>query len=233
MKLTVMIPVFNEAKTLLQAIKDVEKITVPDKEVIIIDNCSTDGSREMLKKFEANEFRKYKFIYNERNLVAGSFLVVMKLAKGEYLYAHHSDLEYDPSDAMEMLEIAEQGSYDVVFGSRLKAVKDSKWSIIKNRPASLASIICTALINKWYGKNFTDIIGTRLYRTSSIKKIPMTTFGHGSEFECVSRMCKKKFKMAEVAVSYQPRSYSEGKKIKPYHILNALLAMFKVRYFER
>jgi len=229
MKLTVMVPVYNEVKTILQAIKDVEKIKVPDKEVIIIDNCSTDGTKELLQGLKLN--KGYQIIYNKKNLVAGSFVIVRKLAKGEYIYPHHSDLEYDSRDAMRMLEIAEQGSYDVVLGSRLKNSQESIWSIIKNRPASLASIICTALINRWYGKNFTDIIGTRLYRTSSIRKIPMTDFGHGSDFECVSRMCRRGFKMAEVAVSYQPRSWKEGKKIRPYHIINALLAMFRVRCF--
>ncbi len=229
MKLTVVVPVYNEVKTILQAIKDVEKIKVPDKEVIIIDNCSTDGTRELLKGLKLD---KYKIIYNESNTISGSLINAMKMAKGEYLYSHHSDLEYDPSDAIKMLEVAEQGGYDVVLGSRLKDNKASIWSIVRDRPAFLASIICTALINRWYGKNFTDMIGTQLYRTSSIRKVPVSTYGQGYIFENISRICKRGLKMEEVAVSYRPRSYREGKKIRPYHIINALFAMFRVRYFE-
>jgi len=229
MKLTVIVPVYNEVRTILQAIKDVEKIKVPDKEVFIVDNCSTDGTKELLKGLKLNE--NYKIIYNERNILSGSFVNGMRIARGEYLYVHHSDLEYDPGAAMELLAVAEQGGYDVVLGSRLKNNKNSIWNIIKKRPEYLATIICTALINRWYGKNFTDIIGSRLYRTASIQKIPVSTTGNGFEFENVSRMCRCGLKMTEIAIPYRPRSWKEGKKIRPYHLINALLAMFRVRLF--
>jgi len=228
MKLTVLVPVYNEVNTILQAIEEVEKITVPDKEVIIIDNCSTDGTRELLEGLKTD---KYMIIYNDHNTISGSLINGMKMAKGEYLYSHHADLEYDPSDAMKMLAVAEQGGYDVVIGSRLKGKKDSIWDIVRDRPAFLASMMCTALINRWYGKNFTDVIGTHLFRTATIRQVPVDTYGQGYIFEHISRICKRGLKMTEVAVSYHPRSYMEGKKIKPYHIVNALFAMFKVRYF--
>ncbi|MCU0641433.1 MAG: glycosyltransferase family 2 protein [Candidatus Margulisbacteria bacterium] len=221
-------PVYNELKTILQAIKDVDKITIPDKEVIVIDNCSTDGTRELLR---AQKEVGYRVIYNERNLVCGTFVVGLKAAQGEYLYVHHSDLEYDPTDALTMLKVAEEGGYDLVLGSRLQNDRRSKWEIIKERPAYLASIICTWLINRWYGKSFTDIIGTRLYRTASVKKVPITTTTQGFDFEHVSRMCRMGYKIAEVPIAYKARSSKEGKKVKPWHMLNALFAMFRVRIF--
>lgn len=228
MKLTVIVAVFNEVTTILQAIRDVEKIKVPHKEVIIIDNCSTDGTKELLKGLRINE---YQIVYNEKNLVSGTSVIGMKMAQGEYIYEHHTDLEYDPSDAMEMLAVAEQGGYDVVLGSRLKNTKSSRWRLIKERPAYLATIICTALINRWYGKNFTDVIGSHLYRTAAAREIPVNTYGQGYIFEQISRLCKRGYKIAEVAVSYRPRSYQEGKKIRPYHLINALLALYRVRLF--
>ena len=227
MKLTVIVTVFNEVNTILQAVKDLDKITVP-KEVIIIDNCSTDGTRELLKGLEA---KGHQVIYNEQNINSGSFIKGMRLAKGEYLYVHHTDLEYDPADAMSMLALAEQNGYDVVLGSRLKKMKGSRWEIIKQRPEYLATIICTALVNWWYGKDLTDIIGSRLYRTASIRKIPVSTTGYGFEFESVSRICRRGLKMTETAVSYHPRGWKQGKKIRPYHMWNALWAMFRVRLF--
>lgn len=234
MKLTVMVPVYNEVRTIYEALRALERIKVPDKEVIVIDNYSTDGTRELLKKLEKeDEFKNFKFVYNEKNIVSGSFVKVMEMAKGEYIYVHHSDLEYDPQDAMKMLALAEEGGYDVVFGSRLKKVKDSKLAIIWKRPAFLASILCTALINWWYGKNFTDIIGTKLYRTASIRKVPIGSTGYAFDFEHISRICKLGLKTAEVAVSYHPRSWKEGKKIKPYHLISALFLMFKVKFFEK
>lgn len=228
MKLTVMIPVYNEVKTILQAVKEVAKIKEPDKEVIIVDNCSTDGTRELLKQLDPD---KYRIIYNEKNIMAGSLLKAIKIAKGEYFYSHHSDLEYDPGAANEMLAVAEKGGYDVVLGSRLKNNKGSLWQMIRERPAALATILCTALINRWYHKNFTDIIGSRLYRTAAIRKIPVSTTGNGFEFENVSRMCRYGLKMTEIAVAYKPRSWNEGKKIRPYHLANALFALFRVRLF--
>jgi len=128
MKLTVLIPVYNEVKTILQAIEEVEKITVPDKEVIIIDNFSTDGTRELLQGLKHD---KYKIIFNDHNTVSGSLINGMKMAKGDFVYSHHSDLEYDASDALRMLEVAEQGGYDVVIGSRLKGIKGSIWGAVK------------------------------------------------------------------------------------------------------
>ncbi|MEA3493977.1 MAG: glycosyltransferase family 2 protein [Candidatus Margulisiibacteriota bacterium] len=231
MKLTVIATVFNEVKTVCQAIKDIEKIKVPEKEVIIIDNCSTDGSRKLLEELEANDFKEYKYIYNDKNLKCGNFIIGRDMANGEYIYLHHTDLEYDPGAAMEMLAVAEQGSYDVILGSRLKDNKDSMWSIMRKRPEYLATIISTALVNKWYGKKFTDIIGTRLYRTSTIRKVPTGTTGYGFEFGFVTRMCKLGLKIAEIAVPYKPRVCKRDKKVKPYHMLNALFEMFKARYF--
>jgi glycosyltransferase involved in cell wall biosynthesis len=228
MKLTVMVLVYNEAKTILQAVKEIEKIREPDKEIIIVDNCSTDGTRELLKQLGTDQ---YTVVYNEKNIISGSLIKAINMAKGEYLYVHHSDLEYDPSAANEMLAVAEKFGYDVVLGSRLKDHKGSLWQIIRERPASLATIMCTALVNRWYHKNFTDIIGSRLYRTAAIKKIPVSTIGNGFEFESVSRMCRYGLKMTEIAVPYKPRSWNEGKKIRPYHLIDALLAMFRVRLF--
>lgn len=229
MKLTVMVPVFNEVNTIMQAIKDIEKISVIDKEVLVVDNCSTDGTKELLKNFD--NVHSYRIVFNEKNILGGSFVICFNLAKGEYIYVHHSDLEYDPSDANEMLKVAEQGGYDLVLGSRLKNIREPMWKIVINRPSYLASILCTYLINKWYKKNFTDIIGSRLYRTSTIKKIPIPNLGIAWDFEHVSRICKRGLKVAEVAVSYKPRSYKEGKKIRPRHIINAIIAMFRVRIF--
>ena len=232
MKLTVIATAYNEVETIRQAINDIDKIRVPDKEVIVIDNCSTDGTRELLKELEAKEFKQYKYVYNNKNLKCGNFVIGRDMAKGEYLYLHHTDLEYDPSAALDMLAVAEAGGYDVVLGSRLKNSKESSWVTIKKRPEYLATLIATALINRWYDRKFTDIIGTRLYRTSSIRRVPTGTTGYGFEFGFVSRMCKLGLKIAEVAIPYQPRSCKKGKKVKPYHMLNALFELFRVRFFE-
>lgn len=231
MKLTIIVTVYNEVKTVKQAIDDIVSLDV-DKEIIVIDNCSTDGTKEILQNLQYNDI---KIIYQDKNYGIGKSIETgISLAKGKYIYIQFSDLEYNCRRCIDMIHLAENNNYGAVFGSRVKDIlkNRSQWSLIKERPAYLASFIATYLVNRWYGYNFTDIIGTKLYRTSSIKQIPIDTYGMGFDFNFISKICKRRFRIGEVNVDYRPRSNNKEKKIKPYHMVNALWAMFKVRYLE-
>jgi len=230
MKLTILILVFNEAKTILQAIEDAKKIPVADREIIIVDNYSTDSTRELLKKVKDPSIR---IIFQENNFGAGkSVRVGLEEARGQFTYVHHSDLEYDYRAAIQMLEAAEKNTYDVVLGSRLANTKSTAFDLIRQRPEYFATILTTSLINRWYKKNFTDVIGSRLYRTASVKKVPTSTDGVGAEFEHIGRMCKAGLKIGEIPVAYKPRANRSEKKIKFYNMINALFFLYKVRFFE-
>jgi len=230
MKLTILILVFNEVKTILQAIDDAKKIQVKDKEIVVIDNCSTDGTRRLLEEMHDASIR---VIFQEKNFGAGySVKVGIKEALGEFLYVHHADLEYDYRSAITMLDTAERNNYEVVFGSRLADNKYSVVGLIRQRPEYLATIIATYLVNRWYNRNFTDIIGSRLYNTNAVRRIPLSSNGMGAEFEHVSRMCKAGLRIGEIPVAYKPRANRSEKKIKPYNMLNALYCLFKIRYFD-
>lgn len=230
MKLTIIVPVFNEARTILRAIEEAKKIDV-EKEIIVIDNCSTDGTREILKGLKDSSI---KVIFQDKNYGFGNTIKTgLSLTKGEYIFVQMSDLEYDYRHCLWMLEMAEEQNYDAVFGSRLKNNKENKLKIIWKRPEYIASFICTFLINTWYKKNFTDVLGTRFYRTKSVKQVPITTLGVGFEFEHISRMCKYGYKIGEVGVPYKPRQRRREKKIRPYHLFLALLVFFRVRYGEK
>ena len=146
----------------------------------------------------------------------------MNLAKGEFMFVHNSDLEYDPECVHTMLALAEKDSLDAVFGSRLyNKVNESKFKILKERPFYLGTIIATKLTNILYAKNFTDIIGNRFYRTSALRKVNPQVSGIAFDFEVASKLCKYKFKVKEVPVKYFPRTV--GKKIKFYDIVPAVL----------
>jgi glycosyltransferase involved in cell wall biosynthesis len=230
-KVTIIVTVYNEIKTIIQAIDDVRTLNV-EKEIIVIDNCSTDGTRELLRSIEDDSF---KVVFQDKNYGFGKSIETgISLAKGEYIFVQFSDLEYDHTKCIDMIRLAENNNYDAVFGSRIKDILKtrSRWSLIKERPACLASVISTYLVNRWYGYNFTDIIGAKLYRTSSVKKIQIDTYGMGFEFEHVSKMCRRRFRIGEVNIDYWPRTNSKEKKIKPYHMLNAVWAMFKVKFLE-
>jgi len=131
-----------------------------------------------------------------------------------------------------MINYAKKKKLDVVLGSRLKNIKQSKILLIIKKPAYLATLICTFLINIFYQRKFTDVIGGKLYKTQRIKKIKTNCYDAGFDFELISKMCKEKVKIGEVSIRYRPRENSRDKKIKFYHIFNALYQIFKVRFFN-
>jgi glycosyltransferase involved in cell wall biosynthesis len=231
-KITYLITVYNEVKTVKKAIQDVIKIKYPNKEIIIIDNASTDGSQLIIKNFK-NKKSKIKKILRIKNLGFGkSVNEGIKKAKGDYIYIQYSDLEYDHNRSIYMMNYAKKNNLDAVLGSRLKNKKKSIIKIIIAKPSYLATVITTFLINVFYRQNFTDIIGGKLYKTDSIKKIKSISFHEGYDFELISRMCKQKLKIGEVSINYSPRKNSNEKKIKFYHIFNALYQIFKVKFFN-
>ena len=226
-KLTFIVLVWNEVKTIEKAIKDVQKIKYSNKEIIIIDNNSTDGTVEVL-----NKIKRIKVIYQKKNLGAGRSIVTgIKKAKGEYVFIQFSDLEYDHTRSIDMLNYAVKNELDIVLGSRLKN-KKSIYKLLIKKPAYLATLLTTFLINIFYKKNFTDIIGAKLYKTKTVKKIPVTSFHMGFDFEFISRSCKRKLRIGEISIKYKPRTIAQGKKIRYYHIFVALYQIFKVKIFE-
>ena len=226
-KLTYVVLVWNEVKTIKKAIEDVQKIKYPNKEIIVIDNNSTDGTREILKKF-----KNLKIIYRKKNLGVGkSCETGIQKAKGDYVFIQFSDLEYDHNRSIDMLNFAIKKNLDIVLGSRLKN-KRSIYNALKKKPSFLATITTTFLINIFYKKKFTDIIGAKLYKTKTVKKIPINSFHTGFDFEFISRACKKNMRISEISVKYKPRKNSSEKKIKFYNIFNAFYEIFKVKIFE-
>jgi len=228
MTLSFIIPVFNEEKTLKRSIDDVVSLSIK-KEIIIVDNGSVDGSVDIINQYKDIEY--IKILLKRKNLGYGdSIQKGFDLATGDYIFIQYADLEYDHHTSILMYNLAIQNSYDVIFGSRLKYKKKLIQLIIK-KPSYLATIICTALINYFYKKEFTDIIGTKLYNRNSIKNILPKTKGQGFDFELVSLICKKKLNIEETFVDYIPRQNSKEKKIKFYHMFNALYEIFKIKFF--
>lgn len=228
MKLTYIITVYNEFKTVKKAIDQVIGIKYKNKEIIVIDNGSTDGSQKIIKKF-----KKIKKILRKKNLGIGKTMEEgFEKATGDFIFIQYSDLEYDYKRSIFMMDYAIRNNLDIVLGSRLKNKDKSTLKIILEKPAYLATIICTFLINIFYKKNFTDIIGAKLYKKNAISKIPINSYHYGFDFEFLSRACKEKLKIKEVSIRYKPRKNNNEKKIKFYHMFNALYEIFKVKFFE-
>lgn len=229
MKLTIIITSHNEKNTILKAIEEAKALEV-DKEIIIIDNCSTDGTKEILKNLNDPSLR---IVFQPKNLCVGrSAKLGIKMAKGDYLCGPGADLEYRMTDLYKMLTKIEEEKLDAVFGSRLLAKKErSIFRIIKERPYYLATIVATFLINKWYKRNFTDVIGLKLVKTDLVKGINLKGKGHDLDFELVSKLCKNGLKIGEIPIYYKPRTAKQGKTIKALDFLPALIAMFRVKLF--
>lgn len=230
MLLTIVVTVFNEKNTIQEAIRQVKAINL-EKQIIVVDNCSTDGTRQILESLNDPSI---EIVLQPKNFGYGySVKTGARLAKGRYLFVQNSDLEYDPNCLYAMAELAQRENLDVVFGSRLvKKKSEPVWKIIKQRPYYLATLISTYLINLWYKKDFTDMIGNRFYRTKIFNEIEIKSNSMAFEFEIVSKLCKYGYKTGEVPVGYTPRGYKQGKKIKWYDSFPALFVMLKVKFFE-
>ena len=233
LRLTVVMTSFNEYKTVAKAYDSAKRITVDSMELIVVDNGSTDGTREILQEFQLKD-PNTTFILQERNLdLAYSVETGIGLAKGRYTYIHHADDEYDSSYVQSLLERAEAEDLDMVLGARLSKNSPSALRLVLDRPGWLGTFITTALINYWYGKQFNDIIGSRLYRTEALRNDPIASYGKAFDFEIVSSLCERKAKIEEALIGYKPRECQADKKVRWHHLVPAIWVMVRVRYFDR
>ncbi len=230
MKLTILIGCFNEKPTILKAIEEAKALKI-DKEIIVIDNCSTDGAKEVLESL--NDDKSLKIVFHARNMGPGySACEGISLAQGDYVYGPGADLEYRMEDVLKMIDKMENEGLDIVFGSRLLGrLNVSRLELIKERPFWLGTIIATFLINLLYGKHFTDIIGSNLIKTSILKKLNCKANSQAFAFELVSKLCRGGYKTGEIPIFYRPRTHKEGKTIKAMDMIPALLIILKVKIF--
>jgi len=231
MKLTVFIGCFNEKPTILKAIAEARALKV-EKEIIVIDNCSTDGTRQILEGLKNDP--QLKIILHAQNMGAGySAEEAISLAKGDYFYGPGADLEYTMSDVYKMIQELEENNLDAILGSRILNRKGvSTWQLIKERPYWLGSIIATSIINFFYNKKFTDVIGITLVKTQILRKLDCQANSQAFAFELVSRLCKYRYKTGEVHLNYKPRTRKEGKTIRAIDMLPALWVMLRVKLWR-
>jgi glycosyltransferase involved in cell wall biosynthesis len=234
MSITFLIPVFNEVKTVKKAIEETINLNISNKEIIIIDNGSTDGTPEIIKDYKDHE--NIKIILQKKNLGFGNSIREGFLQSSkEFIYLQFGDLEYDINTSLEMLKKTQEQNLDAMFGSRLKNLNNftQLCKTTLNNPAYLATLICTFLINFFYNKNFTDIIGAKLYRKETVKNVLPKTSGQGFDFELVSFLCKRNLNVDEIFINYKPRENFSDKKIKFYHMFNAIYGILKVKFLNK
>ena len=227
MKLSVVIPVYNEKKTLDELILRVEAVSI-DKEVIIIDDASTDGTRDLLKKYEKKE--GFEVIYRPKNKGKGAALRAgFEIVKGEVIIIQDADLEYNPKDFHVLLEPIFDKRADVVYGSRFLGGSHRVlffWHYLANK-------FLTTLSNMFTNINLTDMeTGYKAFRREVIESISLKSNRFGFEPEFTMKVAQRKFVIYEVPISYDGRDYSEGKKINWKDGVAALWFILRFRFFN-
>lgn len=228
--LSIIIPVFNEEETVGEILKRVFQADLGnwDKEVIIVNDGSTDGSKRKIQDSIRRLGEKVKFISHDKNLGKGVAIQTgLKYVSGDALIVQDSDLEYDPNDIAKLLKKLEEGKAKIIFGAR--NVKVSK----KEQILYVWGInLSTKLINLLYGSKLSDLYTCyKLYDSSCLNEVSAQSKSFEWDIEFVVKLLKKGHRIEEVSVGYSPRKFSEGKKIKAWHGLAGLWVIFKHRLF--
>ena len=211
MKLSIVVPVYNEKHTIDQILERIRK-TPYEKEVIIVDDCSTDGTRETLRQIETSgRIASARFFYHPVNQGKGAALRTgIAAATGDIVIVQDADLEYDPAQYGVLTEPIESGLADVVYGSRFLSGPHRVlffWHSLGNRVLTLLSNMLTDL-------NLTDMeTGYKAFRREVFSKISLEENRFGFEPEVTAKVAKLRCRVYEVPISYFGRDYTEGKKI--------------------
>jgi glycosyltransferase involved in cell wall biosynthesis len=226
-KISVVIPVYNEAKTVLEILKRTRAVSMP-KEIILVDDFSTDGTREILRGIPEEE--DLKILYQERNMGKGAALrAAFERVSGDIVIIQDADLEYDPADYSVLLQPILANKADVVYGSRFLGGPHRVllfWHYVGNK-------VLTTLSNMVTDLNLSDMETCyKVFRREVLGKIKLRENRFGFEPEFTAKVAKAKCRIYEVPISYSGRDYSEGKKIGWKDGIAALYFIFKYRFFD-
>jgi len=227
MKLSVIIPIYNEKDTLEEIISRVQETNLAD-EMILVDDGSIDGTREIVRKFEGKE--GFKVIFHEMNQGKGAAVRSgFDAATGDVYLIQDADLEYDPRDYPSLLKPIEEGLADVVYGSRFLGASRRVamfWHMVANK-------LLTLLTNILYDTILTDMeTGYKVFKKNVVEKMPLHAKRFEFEPEFTAKILKRNYRIFEVPITFNPRDYEEGKKIGLADAFEAIWALVKYRFVD-
>lgn len=228
MRLSVIMPVFNESPTIEEILSRVQRVGLAD-EIVVVDDGSTDGTRDKLKQLAAGD-SSIKLHLHDRNQGKGAAVRTgLQAAQGELLLIQDADLEYDPRDYPELLKPIEEGRADVVYGSRFLGGPRRAtmfWHMIANK-------MLTFLTNLLYDSILSDMeTGYKVFRREVLDGIKLRSQRFNFEPEITAKLLKRRVRIFEVPITFNPREYNEGKKIGVSDAFEAVWALLRYRFFD-
>jgi len=224
MLLSVLIPAYNEINNIQNILNKIGEVNIP-MEIIVVDDGSTDGTRELLNTLKND---KIKVVFHEKNQgKGGAIKTAIEYSKGDIIIIQDADLEYDPQDYYKLIPVIESGKEKVVYGSRFlnKQNKHSYFSFF------LGGQVVTWITNILYFQNLTDEPTCyKVFDAKLLKSIKLNCTGFEFCPEVTAKIAKLGYKIPEVPISYYPRSISEGKKINWKDGVEAIWVLFKYRF---
>ena len=227
MKLSIIIPVYNEAKNINEIIKRVQATKLA-AEIIVVDDHSTDGTGEFLHKMDGK--RKVRVISHARNEGKGAAVVTgLTAATGDIILIQDADLEYDPRDYPALLKPIQEGVADVVYGSRFLGAAHRVTMFWHQ----LANQLLTLMTNILYDSILTDMeTGYKVFRREVIAGLTIRAKRFNFEPEFTAKILKRKYRIYEVPITFNPRDYADGKKIKLKDAFEAVWTLLKYRVMD-
>jgi len=224
--LSVIMPVYNERETLSEILARVRAVDLP-KEIVVVDDGSTDGTREILR--EEEQKGDLKVLYHRVNMGKGAAVRTgLEHATGDFIIIQDADLEYDPRDYPKLLKPLLEGEAEVVYGSRFMDFGKSMFFL-----QALGNRIVTMFTNLLYGTALSDMETCyKVFKAEVIKSIPLCSRRFELEPEITAKLLKRGYHIQEVPISYQGREYHQGKKLTWRDGIKALWTLIKFRFVD-
>ena len=228
MSLTFLLPVFNERATVEQIIQSVRDSGLADR-IIVVDDASTDGTRELLEEIAARDSRLELHLHDRNRGKGAALRTGFSKVETDLVLVQDADLEYDPRDVPALLVPIDENKADVVYGSRFLGAPRRPtmfWHMVANK-------LLTLMTNVLYNTILTDMeTGYKLFRREVIQSITIRSNRFDFEPEITAKLLKKKVRIFEVPITFNPREYSEGKKIGLKDAFAAVWALLKFRFVD-